>query len=88
MSRHPRAGSAGKLVGIRANDDERREWKRCAKGAGQSLSGWLRALANNEVREMTIRTSGIATASTRPFVRSAEDPVIRGVQHLAVSEKE
>ena len=55
MSRHPRAGSAGKLVGIRATDDERREWNRCARGAGQSLSDWLRSLANNEVRETAIR---------------------------------
>lgn len=54
------AGSAGKLVGIRATDDERREWKQCARDAGQSLSDWLRSLANNEVRETAIRISAAA----------------------------
>lgn len=49
MSRPPRAGSAGKLVGLRVTDDERREWKRWARDAGQSLSDWLRSLANDEV---------------------------------------
>lgn len=68
MSRPPRAGSAGKLVGIRATDDERREWERRARVAGQSLSDWLRSLANdkadwlrslagNEADETAIRTA-------------------------------
>jgi hypothetical protein len=61
MSRHPRAGSAGKLVGLRVTDDERREWKRCARVAGQSLSTWLRSLANNEAREIAIRHAVAAT---------------------------
>ena len=59
MSLHPRAGSAGKLAGLRATDDERRG--RCARGAGQSLSDWLCSLANNEAREATIRITAAVT---------------------------
>ncbi len=51
MSRPPRAGVAAKPVTIRATADERSCWERCAKGAGLSLSEWLRSLANHEARE-------------------------------------
>ena len=58
MSRAPRAGSAGSPVTIRATTDERTAWECCAKGAGQSLSDWIRSLANNEARESAIRVAG------------------------------
>ena len=46
MSRQPRAGTAGKLVGIRASDVERSRWEAAAKHAGADLSGWLRQAAD------------------------------------------
>lgn len=42
MSRAPRAGTAGKLVGIRATDAERAAWERAAKAEGcATLSAWV-----------------------------------------------
>lgn len=42
MSRQPRAGTAGKLVGIRATDVERAAWERAAKAEGcATLSAWI-----------------------------------------------
>lgn len=42
MSRKPRAGTAGKLVGIRVAPAERRAWERAAKADGcASLSAWI-----------------------------------------------
>lgn len=42
MSRLPRAGTAGKLVGIRATDAERAAWERAAKAEGcATLSAWI-----------------------------------------------
>ena len=42
MSRKPRAGTAGKLVGIRATDTERAAWERAAKAEGcATLSAWI-----------------------------------------------
>lgn len=55
MSRQTRAGASTSVVGVRATSAERSEWLRCAKGAGQSLSDWLRSLANNEARETAVR---------------------------------
>lgn len=48
MSRQPRAGTAGKLVGIRATDAERAAWEHAAKAEGcATLSAWV-ILALNE----------------------------------------
>ena len=54
MSRALRAGSGTHVVGVRATDAERSLWERCAKGAGQSLSDWMRSLANHTARETAV----------------------------------
>ena len=48
MSRQPRAGTAGKPLTIRATDEERTLWAKAAKAGAQTLSDWLRDIANKE----------------------------------------
>lgn len=80
MSRQTRAGSATRVVGVRATDGERAEWLRCAKGAGQPLSDWLRSLANHEARGTAIkvqnrRPTSVSTLS--PPARSSSSKKTR-----------
>lgn len=51
MSRQPRAGTAGKLVGIRATDAERERWSVVADWSELPLSGWARAVLNRKADE-------------------------------------
>lgn len=53
MSRAPRAGTAGKLVGIRVTDAERAAWERAAKAEGcATLSAWVVRTLNRRAAQV------------------------------------
>ena len=56
MSRAPRAGSAGKLVGIRATADERARWERCAALVGLDLSALIRRSIERQCKMIEARS--------------------------------
>ena len=57
MSRQPRAGTAGKLVGIRVTDAERATWERTAKAEDcPTLSAWIVKTLNRRVAHPSVQS--------------------------------
>ncbi len=64
MSRQPRAGTAGKLVGIRATDDERTVWERAARAEEcPTLSAWIVKTLNLRAACPVARRGGMPAIS-------------------------